>query len=346
MKNTAMFVPLTTTSNNNNNSLLIALSVAIIVHLVLVLGMNFTTPQPDKINKSIDITLVNAPVKTIPKQADFVAQENQLGAGEEIKKPEPPAQKLPSQENKPVKPVEKITPKKTESKEIKPKNTEPKEIKPKEIRPKDTEPKEIKPKEIRPKDTEPKEIKPKESKLKVEQKIITQPKAEKKVVTASKAEVVSPVSPPKEHPHLTAESLHQQIAQLGTEIRQSKPSADQPKIKFVNSVSTYKYVAAQYLKDWESKVERMGNLNYPEAATKKNFSGTLTMDVGINADGSIYSIRINKSSGNPELDEAAIKIVRMSAPFPPLPLDLRKELDVMVITRVWKFSDESGLVTQ
>ena len=312
-----MLVPLTILSKSNN-SLLIALSVAIIVHLVLVLGMNFTTPQPDKINKSIDITLVNAPVKTIPKQADFVAQENQLGAGEEIKKPEPPAQKLPSQENKPVKPVEKITPKKTEPKETKPKETEPKEIK-------------------------PKESKPKESKPKVAQKIITQPKAEKKVITASKAEVVSPL---KEHPQLTAESLHQQIAQLGAEIRQSKPSADQPKIKFVNSVSTYKYVAAQYLKDWESKVERIGNLNYPEAATKKNFSGTLTMDVGINADGNIYSIRINKSSGNPELDEAAIKIVRMSAPFPPLPLDLRKELDVMVITRVWKFSDESGLVTQ
>ena len=100
------------------------------------------------------------------------------------------------------------------------------------------------------------------------------------------------------------------------------------------------------MKDWENKVERTGNLNYPEAASKKNFSGTLTMDVGINADGSVYSIRINKSSGNPELDEAAKKIVRMSAPFPPLPLDLRKEVDVLVITRVWKFSDESGLVTQ
>jgi protein TonB len=70
------------------------------------------------------------------------------------------------------------------------------------------------------------------------------------------------------------------------------------------------------------------------------------MDVGIKADGSIYSIRINKSSGNPELDDAAIKIVRMSAPFPPLPLDLTKELDVLVITRVWKFSDESGLITR
>ena len=100
------------------------------------------------------------------------------------------------------------------------------------------------------------------------------------------------------------------------------------------------------MKDWESKVERMGNLNYPEVALKKDFSGTLTMDVGVNADGGIYSIRIVKSSGNLDLDEAAKKIVRMSAPFAPLPLDLRKEVDVLVITRVWKFSDESGLVTQ
>jgi protein TonB len=70
------------------------------------------------------------------------------------------------------------------------------------------------------------------------------------------------------------------------------------------------------------------------------------MDVGIKADGSIYSIRINKSSGNPALDEAAQRIVRMSAPFAPLPTELLKELDVLVITRVWKFSDESGLITR
>jgi periplasmic protein TonB len=292
MKNTAIFVPFATLPNNNN-SLLIALFIAIIVHIVLVLGMNFTTPQPDKLNKSIDITLINAPVKNAPKQADFLAQENQLGAGKETKKPEPPAKNIPSKENSPVKQIKKVA--------------------------------------------------HEESKPKVAQKIITQPKAEKKVVTASKAEVVNQS---EKRTQLTAESLHQQIAQLGTEIRQSQPSADQTKIKFVDSVSAHKYVAAQYMKDWESKVERMGNLNYPEAATKKNFSATLTMDVGIKADGSVYSIRISKSSGNPGLDEAAIKIVRMSAPFPPLPLELSKELDVLVITRVWKFSDESGLVTR
>ena len=280
---------------NNNKSLLTALLVAVIVHIALVLGINFTTPQPEKINKPIDITLINTPVKKAPEKADFLAQENQSGAGESIKKLESPAQKPASQETS--------------------------EVKPKPV-----------------KKSTPEENKPKEA-----QKIITQEKAEKKVVAASKTEVVNQ---PEKHPQITAESLHQQLAQLGAEIRQSQPSAEQTKIKFVDSVSAHKYVAAQYMKDWESKVERTGNLNYPEVATKKNFSGILTMDVGINADGGIYSIRINKSSGNPALDEAAKNIVRMSAPFPPLPLDLRKELDVLVITRVWKFSDESGLVTR
>jgi protein TonB len=270
----------------NKNSLLIALFVAFIVHIALVLGINFTTPIPEKINKSIDITLVNVPEKKAPKKADFLAKENQLAAGEEAKKPEPPAEKKAKKENSQVKQVKKIA--------------------------------------------------PDESKIKMAQKIITQPKADKSAA----------VSQPEKRPQLTAESLQQQIAQLGTEIRQSQPSSDRTKIKFVDSVSAHKYLAAQYMKDWESKVERTGNLNYPEVAAKKNFSGTLTMDVGINEDGSIYSIRINRSSGIPALDEAAKKIVRMSAPFAPLPLDLRKELDVLVITRVWKFSDESGLVTR
>ena len=83
----------------NKNSLLIALFVAFIVHIALVLGINFTTPIPEKINKSIDITLVNVPEKKAPKKADFLAKENQLAAGEEAKKPEPPAEKK-SQEGK------------------------------------------------------------------------------------------------------------------------------------------------------------------------------------------------------------------------------------------------------
>jgi len=278
---------------SNNDSLLIALFLAAVIHVVIGLGINFTAPQPEQVSRSIDITLVNMPTPKAPEKAQLLAQENQLGAGEQSKKPEPPPQQLPSQGNNPDKQVKK---------------------------------------------SEPEHSEPKAAK-----KLITQKKAEKKIVTASKPDTGQHT---EKHPQLTAEMLQQQIAQLGTEIRLNQQTAEQTKIKFVDSVSAHKYVAAQYMKDWEDKVERTGNLNYPEVAAKKNFSGTLTMDVGIKADGSIYSIRINQSSGNPALDEAAKKIVRMSAPFAPLPVELQKELDVLVITRVWKFSDESGMTSR
>ncbi|MFA5018721.1 MAG: TonB family protein [Methylobacter sp.] len=290
-ENQVMFDPPAPLSNND--SLLVALFLAAVIHVVIGLGINFTAPQPEQVSRSIDITLVNMPTPKAPEKAQLLAQENQLGAGEQIKKPEPPPQQLPSQGNNPAKQVKK---------------------------------------------SEPEHSEPKAAK-----KLITQKKAEKKIVTASKPDTGQHT---EKHPQLTAEMLQQQIAQLGTEIRLNQQTAEQTKIKFVDSVSAHKYVAAQYMKDWEDKVERTGNLNYPEVAAKKNFSGTLTMDVGIKADGSIYSIRINQSSGNPALDEAAKKIVRMSAPFAPLPVELQKELDVLVITRVWKFSDESGMTSR
>jgi len=290
-ENQVMFDPPAPLSNND--SLLVALFLAAVIHVVIGLGINFTAPQPEQVSRSIDITLVNMPTPKAPEKAQLLAQENQLGAGEQSKKPEPPPQQLPSQGNNPDKQVKK---------------------------------------------SEPEHSEPKAAK-----KLITQKKAEKKIVTASKPDTGQHT---EKHPQLTAEMLQQQIAQLGTEIRLNQQTAEQTKIKFVDSVSAHKYVAAQYMKDWEDKVERTGNLNYPEVAAKKNFSGTLTMDVGIKADGSIYSIRINQSSGNPALDEAAKKIVRMSAPFAPLPVELQKELDVLVITRVWKFSDESGMTSR
>lgn len=181
-----------------------------------------------------------------------------------------------------------------------------------------------------------------ESKPKATKKLITQKQAEQKIETVM---TELPPSAEKERPKLSVESLKQQIAQLGAQIRYSQNSSENTKIKFVNSVSTHKYLAAQYMKDWESKVERTGNLNYPEVARKKNFSGTLSMDVGIQADGKIYSMRITKSSGNQALDDAAKRIVRLSAPFAELPTDLLEELDILVITRIWNFSDETGTIS-
>lgn len=143
---------------------------------------------------------------------------------------------------------------------------------------------------------------------------------------------------------ISAESLQQQISQLGEQIRNQQPATSQ-KVKYATTVSNHRYLAAQYVQDWENKVEHMGNLNYPEAARHKKEAQILTMDVGINPDGSIYSLRITRSSGNPELDEAAKRIVRMSAPFAALPTELLQEVNVLIITRVWKFSDETGMTS-
>ena len=150
-----------------------------------------------------------------------------------------------------------------------------------------------------------------------------------------------------EKPRLNAEDLLQQIHSIGEResSRFIQHNVRDSRIKFANAVSQQKYLVEQYVKDWDSKVERTGNLNYPEAARHVKDQQTLTMDIGISADGSIYSMRIVRSSGNPALDEAAKRIVKMSAPFAELPVELLKEVDVLVISRVWKFSDETGMTT-
>ncbi len=144
-------------------------------------------------------------------------------------------------------------------------------------------------------------------------------------------------------PALSMAAVQQQLAEMGAHIRQDTIYAEQQSVTHVAEVKANKFLASQYLHDWERKVERIGNLNYPEVAAKKNFSGTLTMEVTINPDGSLHAIFITRSSGNRRLDDAALQIVKMSAPFAPLPSELLKELNpkVLGITRVWKFSDES-----
>lgn len=166
---------------------------------------------------------------------------------------------------------------------------------------------------------------------------------EKTKVIARKADVAPP--PPAEvRPKLSAEDLRLQIAQLGAQIaRHEQSESESTQIKSLSNISTHKYVAAQYVSDFVHKVERTGNLNHPEVMSENNFTGRLVMDVGINANGSIYSIVIRKKSGFPALDNSAKKIVRMSAPFPPLPKALLNELKVLVISKSWSFSNESGI---
>ena len=110
-----------------------------------------------------------------------------------------------------------------------------------------------------------------------------------------------------------------------------------PKRRFIGARAE-EYRFARYVEDWRLKIERIGNLNYPEAARAQKLYGSLLLTVSIRADGSVENVEVNRSSGNRILDAAAVRIVNMSGPFAPFPPDIKKDTDVLHITRTWTFA--------
>ena len=131
-----------------------------------------------------------------------------------------------------------------------------------------------------------------------------------------------------------------EMARLAAEIeRRQELMAKRPKRKFI-SASTREYEYATYLRAWVAKVERVGNLNYPDEARRRGLAGRLVMTVAVRRDGSIEEIVLNRSSGLGVLDQAAMRIVRLSEPYPPLPRT-QDNIDVLHITRTWQFQNGS-----
>ena len=117
-----------------------------------------------------------------------------------------------------------------------------------------------------------------------------------------------------------------------------------PRKMFVGVRAT-EYRFAQYVDDWRQKVERFGNLNYPDTARGKVY-GSLRMSVSINPDGSLAAVEIERSSGHKLLDAAAERIVRMAAPYARFPESIRRDVDVLVITRTWHFEQGDRVMTE
>jgi periplasmic protein TonB len=132
------------------------------------------------------------------------------------------------------------------------------------------------------------------------------------------------------------------MASLSAEIRRKmEAKAKRPRRKFI-SATTKEYKYAAYMEAWRSKVERVGNLNYPDQARKQNLSGSLVLDVALNQDGSINEITIRRSSGEKILDDAAIRIVELAAPYGPFPQHIKDETDILHIMRTWQFINNKG----
>ena len=131
------------------------------------------------------------------------------------------------------------------------------------------------------------------------------------------------------------DELAREIASLEARIaREQQAKAKQPRVKRLTSVSTKTADEAAYLNSWRQKVERIGNANYPDSSV----FGNLRMLVVLNYDGQLKDLRILQSSGYKVLDDAALRIVRIAAPFQGFPVEMRKKYDQLEIIRTWKFA--------
>lgn len=127
--------------------------------------------------------------------------------------------------------------------------------------------------------------------------------------------------------------------------KQQEEYQKRPKRKFVGA-RTKEYRFAMYVESWRQKVERIGNMNYPEAAKADKVYGQLRMTVSIKSDGSLESVVIDQKSPHTILNDAAKRIVELAAPYAPFPDDIKKDTDILSITRTWTFTQEDLLSTQ
>jgi periplasmic protein TonB len=273
---------------------------ALAVHAILILGISFDLmDNSNDVLTTMEITLVSQRSTEAPEEAEYLAQENQLGGGTQQNK------------SRPSSPFSNDTP--TPEQGFAPNSRQA----------------------MSP---------PKINASKKQTEVMSVEQSERHTQSKKSKEDV-----PFKTKSLTAAQLFersQQIAKLSAEINKLKDAYQQtPKHTWVHGANAKKYRFANYMDAWRTKVERVGNLNYPALVTRRKITGSLLLDVAINPDGSIHSARVTRSSGYRELDRAALRIVNMAAPYPPLTKDILKDTDILHIPRVWRFQQGSRLQT-
>jgi len=168
---------------------------------------------------------------------------------------------------------------------------------------------------------------------------------QREVMTQAQAQATVPAQPTKPElsqepqPVSGAELLNSTLAlaRLEAQIaRQVEEYNKRPRKRFVGA-RTAESRFAQYVEDWRLKIERIGNLNYPDGARGRIY-GSLRLTVSLKPDGTVDDVQIDRPSEYKILNDAALKIVRLAAPFAPFPADIRRDTDILVITRTWTFA--------
>lgn len=178
-----------------------------------------------------------------------------------------------------------------------------------------------------------------------QRRMMTRAKAGKSVTTNTRSsQSPSPqMTPEVSGLDLATRSLA--IAQLEGQIERNLDAYNKRPRKLFIGARTEEYVPAQYLEDWRQKVERVGNLNYPEAAKGKLY-GSLLVYIEINSDGDLVRAEVQRSSGHKLLDAAALRILRLAAPYGKFSAELKRQADILTFARTWTFTQADQLQSQ
>lgn len=283
--------------------LLLALLVAALVHALLIWALGFEIEPIDAsppLAETIEVTLVHQSTEEVPQDPDYYAQANQLGGGttaEQVRATSPTPAPFPS----PHAQLAEVVPPPSSGRQA---SGSPQYV------------------------TADAPVEDKATDVS-----IAQPSP-----LPDDAETLTPLRPVDQAP--SAQELIRQtveVAGLNAEYGRTFASTSRRRKHQYISANTRAYYAAAYMDAWRRKVERTGNRNYPAESRRRGIYGSLMLEVALVADGSIEDIIIVRSSGHPLLDDAAIAIVRMSAPFAPFPKAIRERTDVLHITRTWEF---------
>lgn len=191
---------------------------------------------------------------------------------------------------------------------------------------------------------------------KPEQVQVSTPKVEQnQVLTAEIAKLIlnqpetQPIDEQDPIEALSADSIYSrslEIASLTAQLDAEKNNKSKRPRKRLVSAAIHRSTDALYLDAWRRKIERIGNLNYPEKAKRENIFGSLSLKVAIKSDGTVNEISILRSSGYKILDDSAIRIVRLAAPFSPLSREMLVDTDILEIVRVWQFQPDNRMRTE
>jgi protein TonB len=303
----------------------IAIVISVFIHAII-LTIKFQ-PELKKLADrlpSLDVVLVNAKTKSAPDKAELLAQAN-LDRGGNTEADRKLKTALPSPKDKAA-----------------------------EVKLKPNSQAQSAAKSAKLKAQEAREQKRVDELEKQAQELLTQINSTKKIASsptqnATSAEPEKGEQQTKVKSQLNTQELitaAREIDKLEAQIaKQQDEYQKRPKRKFIGA-RTKEYRFALYVESWRQKVERIGNMNYPEAAKAQKLYGQLRMTVSINADGSLESVNIDQKSNYPVLDEAAKRIVELAAPYAVFPEDIKHDTDILSITRTWTFTQEDSLQTE